>query len=199
MKSLAISLLMLASSTGALAQSSYYKHDLKNCRLDSGQPMDKVECDALRKYFAAEDAKKAKHDAALAAATIAFEQDKAAEKAVRDERAAAANVRRDIAAAETEDRDDRYRKQRAADEATEAAADKRAMNADAARQAKCGADYKKPRIGMTMDRVRECVSLSFKVSGQINTAQGVVTTYKAPGGFLHVIDDKVVQWGYFRQ
>jgi len=90
-------------------------------------------------------------------------------------------------------------KQRAAQEAAEAAADRHAAKLEADRKAKCNDDYKKPRVGMTIERVKECVSTAFKVAGQTNTGQGVVTTYRAPGGYLNVIDGKVVQWGYLPQ
>lgn len=94
-------------------------------------------------------------------------------------------------------RDGKNRLEQEAEDRVRAAADRKAAMAAAPLKAKCGEDYKKPRIGMTLDRVRECVSTSFKESGQTNTDQGVVTTYRAPGGYLHVIDGKVVQWGKF--
>lgn len=105
----------------------------------------------------------------------------------------------DSAKRKTEDdaRQAEYKRQSEADDRRYAAAEKKAATEASARKEKCGDDYKKPRIGMTMDRVRQCVSMSFKEYGQTNTDQGIVTTYRAPGGYLHVIDGKVVQWGKF--
>lgn len=90
-----------------------------------------------------------------------------------------------------------YKRRSEADDRRYLAAEKKAAAEASIRKEKCGDDYKKPRIGMTMERVRECVSTSFKESGQINTDQGIVTTYRAPGGVIQVIDGKVVQWKYF--
>lgn len=87
--------------------------------------------------------------------------------------------------------------EREAQDRADAARIRKNAAAESIQRAKCGGDYKTPRIGMTMDRVRECVSTSFKLIGQTNTEQGIVTTYRAPGGYLHVIDGKVVQWGRF--
>lgn len=108
----------------------------------------------------------------------------------RAQREAAAQMRRDRSAQEDA-------AEREAQEREQAASERKAAALESAKKTKCGADYKKPSIGMTMDRVRECVSTSFKEAGQTNTAQGVVTTYRAPGGYLHVIDGRVVQWGKF--
>lgn len=155
------------------------------------------ECAALEKHFNAEVNKKA---TAAAASAKAMQEEAEYQRAIKEKRDSdQAKWAADRAEKQAKDaeRDAAYKRQSAADDKAYALAEKKAAAAEDGRKSKCGADYKKPSIGMTMDRVRECVSTSFKEAGQTNTAQGVVTTYRAPGGYLHVIEGRVVQWGKF--
>lgn len=94
---------------------------------------------------------------------------------------------------ERAEREARYAEQKAVREQEERTAERE----EAKRKSRCGADYRKPRVGMSLNRVKECVSDSLNEIAQTNTAQGVVTTYRTPDGYLRMIDGKVVQWGTF--
>lgn len=188
---------LMATFNTAFGQPADYKHDLVHCRFNNGIAMPEDECIALRKYYADVEAKRAAQDAYLAKANAEYETKRAVEREKRDQDQAKWAAERAEKQAKDAERDAEYKRQSAADDKAYALAEKKAAAAEDLRKSKCGGDYKKPSIGMTMDRVRECVSTSFKLAGQTNTDQGVVTTYRAPGGYLHVIDGKVVQWGKF--
>ncbi|MFP5473081.1 MAG: hypothetical protein ACLGJD_05525 [Gammaproteobacteria bacterium] len=81
-----------------------------------------------------------------------------------------------------------------ADARAEEAVRRRAAASKSAMQSKCGDDYKAPRIGMNIDRVRECVT-SVRLTSQINRADGIVSTYEGGGAYFHVMDGRVVAWG----
>lgn len=67
--------------------------------------------------------------------------------------------------------------------------------AEAVRRAACGGDYKAPRVGMSIERVRQCVA-PLKVAGQINRKDGVVTTFvTSSGAYFHAMDGLVIAWG----
>jgi len=84
------------------------------------------------------------------------------------------------------------------EEIERAAADreKRAVTAANAIKAKCGDDYKSPKIGMSIDRVRACVT-PVKMTAQLSRTDGVVTTYEGGGAYFHVMDGRVLGWGKY--
>ncbi|MDZ7920736.1 hypothetical protein [Rhodoferax sp.] len=57
----------------------------------------------------------------------------------------------------------------------------------------CGDDYKNLQIGMTMNRAQQCVA-PFKLVGQLNRADGVVSTYRSGSVYAHVMNGRVVSW-----
>lgn len=188
-------LLLIASS--AIAQSQPNMQEVGNCTFIKGMPVTRAECETLRKNHDEIEAKKLRQEESAAKAHADFEAEQAALREKRDRDQAKWAAERAEKQAKDAARDEAYRRQSEADDRAYAATEKKAAMVEETRKGKCGADYKKPSIGMTMDRVRECVSTSFKEAGQTNTAQGVVTTYRAPGGYLHVIEGKVVQWGKY--
>lgn len=150
--------------------------------------------------------------AALERAYTAQEEKRAAQKAATDKAVAEAearmkadNDRRERERAERFTANEKWRAERdaqyAAQEQRRAEEDRRdeaaARQAEAVLKRRCGADYKKPRIGMTMERVRECVSDSLQQVGQAHTAQGVVTTHQSGRSYIRTLDGKVVEWGTF--
>ncbi|QDL53117.1 hypothetical protein [Rhodoferax aquaticus] len=189
--------LLLLLASGAIAQNQPNMQEVGNCAFIKGMPVTRAECETLRKNHEEIEAKTQRQEEFAAKAHADFEAQRAAEreKLARDQAKWAAE--RAEQQAKDAEREAEYKRQSAADDKAYALAEKKAAAAEELRKFKCGADYKKPSIGMTMARVRECVSTSFKEAGQTNTAQGVVTTYRAPGGYLHVIEGKVVQWGKF--
>lgn len=86
-------------------------------------------------------------------------------------------------------------------EAEEAAEEKRERIAQKKRdaqisdqKARCGDDYKTPRIGMTVDRIRDCVA-PVKLTSQINRADGVASVYVYGSLWANVMGGKVIAWG----
>jgi hypothetical protein len=155
------------------------------------------ECEATQKYRQKQADEKAAQELAWQKTLNEIAEEKRA-KSDAAERVKAESVTNDAKrAAESKEYWAKENAHKDAEAKAEAAAARRANEAAGVQKANCGADYKKPRIGMTMARVQECVSTSFKEQGQTNTEHGIVTTYRAPGGYLHVIDGKVVQWGRF--
>jgi hypothetical protein len=75
-----------------------------------------------------------------------------------------------------------------------AAEEERHRKRESARRSACGADYQTPQIGMTIDRVTQCVAKLTKIA-QLNRADGVVTTYRTgSGAVFHAMDGRVVAW-----
>lgn len=85
-------------------------------------------------------------------------------------------------------------RQEAADRAERKAEAQARSKTVAERKAACGADYLTPRIGMPIDRALQCVG-AFRLQGQINRADGVLSTYLGARRYLHVMDGRVVAWG----
>lgn len=184
----------LCATFAAAQQPSYYKHDLTNCRFDNGRPMDKVECEAIRRRFAEEARRHAEQAVLLKAEADRYEAERAAETAKRQEAEArrkevqaAIDARRKADAEQA--KAERDYEERQAELATRAAARKEANT-----RAVCGSDYRNPRIGMRIDRAQQCVT-AMRVTGQINRADGVVTTYQGGGAYFHVMDGLIVAWG----
>lgn len=192
-KQLLMLLVVIAVPAAAIAQPSTYKHDLNACRFDNGRPMDQIECVAMRKYFAAEDAKRAKQTAYSAHANSAFEADKAAERDQRLAKQAEADAARAEHDAKMRAELDQVRAKQEAEERAEAAQQARAV---AAMKAKCGKDYKSPTIGMPITRAQECVT-PMRVIAQLNRADGIVTTYEGGNAYFHVMDGRIVSWGKY--
>lgn len=152
------------------------------------------ECAALERFEKEKGDKAAKQAELVKKAQEAYEADKRREDDERGKRIAEMDAAR---AKELAKQKAELERVQAAQESSDREEYAQQQRREAQAKFKCGDDYKTPKIGMTMDRVRECVSASFKLAGQTNTEQGVVTTYRAPGGYLHVINGKVVQWGKF--
>lgn len=107
---------------------------------------------------------------------------------------------RDKARAEEAERHAALTRQREADDRVEAAADRRAAAVAAAAAAnlksKCGDDYKNPKIGMRIDRVRVCVT-QVKLKGQLNRTDGVVSTFVGGNAYFHVMEGRIISWGKY--
>ncbi|WP_294376032.1 hypothetical protein [Pseudacidovorax sp.] len=123
----------------------------------------------------------------------------AIEEAARDadKRAAQEKRQSDLKAARAQSELEYKERQRLEDEAEgkrQATAERRAAEATADRRARCGSDYQSPKIGMSVDRVKECVT-PVKMTSQINRADGIVSTYQGGGAYFHVMEGRVIAWG----
>jgi hypothetical protein len=186
-------LLLLCAGSVVQAQPSDYKHDLVNCRFYNGIPMPQDECEATRKHFAAKDAKKAEQDAYLAKANAVFEAEQAVKLEEKKRKEAEWAVERVKRKSADEIKQAEYWKMRDEEDHAQAISERKAVSVI---KSKCGADYKAPRIGMSIDRVKECVT-SVKMTGQLKRADGVITTYEGGNAYFHVMDSRIVSWGKY--
>ena len=81
------------------------------------------------------------------------------------------------------------------EEKRERSESKRRESVESEVKSRCGADYKTPRVGMTIDRVRACVG-PVKVAGQVNRADGVATQYTYGSLWINVLHGYVIAWGH---
>jgi multidrug efflux pump subunit AcrA (membrane-fusion protein) len=183
--------LVLVALTSATCVASAQSAPSKPCKFDP------VECAAFERYRLQEAVKAQAQAEAREMAQREQQAFEAERKAKREAEQAVWAAARAKEEAERTARMKALDEQRQAEDRAQAVADQRDAKTEAARKERCAGDYKNIRVGMTVERARECVSPSFKRSGQTNTAQGLVTTYKAPRGFFHAIDGRVVQWGKF--
>lgn len=192
MKTLVATLAALLVSSMVQAQPADYRHDLAGCRYANGASMDSVECEAMRKYFAEKEASKAKRDREAALNQAAYEAERQTAEEARRAKIAAMQAAREQ---ESQRQSAQLARVREKIDAEERAEERLAQKATAARKAQCGPDYKAPRIGMSIDRAQQCVA-AMRITGQINRADGVLTTYQTnTGAFFHVMDGRIVAWG----
>lgn len=87
------------------------------------------------------------------------------------------------------EREERYEKEREAARQREL----QEQRETAQLQKKCGADFRRPAIGQSIERFRLCVA-EVELIGQINRADGVVSIYEGAGYTVHGMKGKVVAW-----
>lgn len=179
------------------AQSAKAGSDQKACRFANDVELNDADCEAMRRFKEAEDAQRAGDAAALRRindqydAELKIRQEQLArEKPQPQEREKWATVQAEQYARQLAEQ----RRRQAIEDAQDRADEQRASKAAAAAKAKCGADYKAPRIGMPITRAQECVT-SMRVTAQLNRADGVVTTYQGGGAYFHVMNGLIVSWG----
>lgn len=139
------------------------------------------------------DERAAKYSEEARARAAETAQRRKEEAAEREAKIAADRQKRE---AKNEAAIERTRRQIESSERRELAAQKAAVVKENDTKNRCGDDYRRPRIGMTVVRAQECVG-KFSMTGQINRADGVISTYMGSGMFLHVMDGKVVSWGRY--
>lgn len=167
--------------------------DLQNCLYKNGMRMDHRVCDSLRKRDARDAVQNARQQQLRAEDQARYAQrqeDEALRKAAAAEKAAEDKRRWDEERAVKQAATDKYlADQRREEERQEASA----RQVEATRKKVCGADYSNPQIGMSIERAKSCVA-PLKLIGQVNRADGVVSTYRHGGLYMHVMDGKVVSW-----
>lgn len=168
--------------------------NLQNCRHRNGISMPADECAvfqrAARETDAAAERSKAQLEEARAA-NAAWQKerdDKAAQsKAENDERARQEQFEMDA-------RRKAYQAEREADDRRFEQSARQARVREELLKSTCGTDYQNPKIGMSIDRALQCVG-RYRLTAQINRADGVVTTYTGKAGYLHVMGGRIVSWG----
>lgn len=176
-----------------LAELEVTDESLAACLLKDGRPIEVPQCARWQKSLAEvrteiveAEAKSEAQGRALAEAQAAL----AAEQQAKSERLAAQN--RAIAAQRAIDAE-KHKAEMAAQSARFAADDAAQARRDAALRKACGKDYMAPRIGMPIKRALQCLG-EFRVSGQVNRKDGVLTTYVNDDAMLQAIDGKLVGW-----
>lgn len=161
--------------------------DLVNCRYSNGLPIEpKSVCEALRRADERDRARAEQQRKYL-------EEVRRAEEELRAKREAEETAARELQAKrQREEEAERERQQR------ESEAEAARLQAERQRRQEelkkiCGDDYRRVRTGMAFARVNQCAG-PFRMVGQRNRADGVVTIYKRGRGYVYVMDDVVVGW-----
>ncbi len=202
MRLLVLSVMLLANGIAVAERPGY---DVDRCLEKSGAPMHPIDCQILRKKRDEERASQERADRRLEesrayAARQAEEAARARAEIERENQAKAARWRDEHKAAEEASRremDAYARKERAAQKiAAERAraAQKVVDDRERVRRDECGADYRSPRIGMSLSRAQQCVG-NFRLTAQLSRADGVISTYVGSGMYLNVMNGVVVSWG----
>lgn len=172
--------------------------NLERCLYNNGKPMEQRICDILRKNAAKKSAENDRYNERAAVQRARDTEQKAFAEAKqqelqreRDARFAELRAKEQERAKESEAMALKAQREQIQWEKSTARA---ASERTAKQKSLCGDDYRSPRVGMTLTRAKECVA-DFKLKGQINRADGVVSTYMAGQTYLHVMDGKIVSWG----
>lgn len=186
-------LLILIAATSSIATAAV-DYNLETCMFSNGLPMHPKSCESLKQ-----------RELKVAAEQKRFREQDAARRAARDEQLAQAATKEQDAKREREAKHVTYlaeqeklnemgRKARQEQIDWERTTAKAYADKTAKQKAQCGDDYRAPKVGMSLARAKDCVA-DFKLKGQINRADGVVSTYTAGQTYLHVMDGKIVSWG----
>ena len=168
--------------------------DLERCLYNNGIPMDSRVCDLLNKNAA----RKAEEQ-------VRMRERRERERELANEQRAQDEAKQQEAQREREAKQAEWQAKEVKQHAIalkaqqeqiqwEKATAKAASERTAKQKFICGEDYRSPRVGMTLVRAKECVA-DFKLKGQINRADGVVSMYMAGQTYLHVMDGTIVSWG----
>lgn len=166
--------------------------DLENCRWRDGRAMSEKNCTEFRAEVANEQAAQKRQAEYLEQSRLESAK-REAEKAKQD---AILEEQRRIRIEETKREHDAFIKSMQEGYERDRELERKALKAENEKKAKCGLDYKQPRIGMTLIRAQECVG-KFRLSAQINRADGIVSTYEAGNMYLHVMSGNIVSWGRY--
>lgn len=187
----------LVIGSASFAEDSPRSDDLENCLYKTGIRMDPRVCAALRRSEQRDMEIKKRQAEQLEESRRVYEESRAASKAKEleenkeRERIYAERSARDQAERETQKKRDDA--ERAKEDRQERAQEKKQADIVNAKKQVCGDDYGAPKIGMTLGRAQQCVS-KFRLTSQVNRADGVVSMYNGGGFYLHVMDGRIVAW-----
>lgn len=190
MKTLASAVCLGLTMTAAVSAN----YDLERCVFTNGAAMHPKACESLRKREREIAANNERSVAINARRKIEREKLQAEQAEIYERQKLEAQEREQKRLAEIEERRLTIEGERREEERQYALQVKAAAERTAKKKSLCGEDYKAPRVGMTLSRAKECVA-DFKLKGQINRSDGVVSTYTAGQTYLHVMDGKIVSWG----
>lgn len=196
MKTIVLAMFMLVFSNAVTAQSKWDadQQDLVNCRWKAtGEPIGtklcnefRAEVDRDRKYAEERRIRLESQREESARRTLKRQQEqRAISEETRQKWEAQRQAEQEASKRETEEYERRDR-----------AARKLADAREQAIKDKCGADYRQAKIGMSITRAQECVG-KFRMTNQINRADGIVSTYQTAGMYINVMDDRIIAWGKY--
>ena len=185
--------LILLIATLSLAAAAV-EYNLESCMFSNGLPLHPKSCESLRQ-----------HELKKAAEQKRYKELDGVRRAAREEQRFEAEAKEQDAKREREVKEARYKADEEQRNAMglkaqqeqidwEKATAKSAADRTAKQKSFCGDDYRSPKVGMTLARAKDCVA-DFRLKGQVNRADGVVSTYMAGQTYLHVMDGKIVSWG----
>lgn len=188
--------LSLSFSTIALASGE----DIENCRWKDGREMDPRDCATFRWVAEKEKASNNAQKNMAAQEHERYELQKLErESALEQERRAVLDNNKRLEQewlAEKKANEAENKREMDAYDRKERAAQKASAAREQVIKDRCGADYKKPRIGMTVARAQDCVA-KFRLTAELNRADGIVSTYQAGSIYLNVMDGHIVSWGKY--
>ncbi len=170
--------------------------DLTNCRFSDGQSIPSSLCERFRQQEIAEK----KRLSEQTEANRRQDQERLEKRRLQEQELLEKRQKRaEEIAKEDAERQQRLARQKAESEREEAEARKQqkiAAETTKERKERCGEDYGTLKIGMALSRALDC-SGRFKLQGQTNRHDGVVSTYSGGGKYFHVMDGKIVSWGSY--
>lgn len=179
----------------AIAQTNY--NDTVNCRWKDGRDMNARDCEFFRKLKASDEAEEAAHQARSQARLAKQREEREAQEQAKAERIAADKKEREERHELEKQKNKTLAQQWAQEDARIEREERQQQIKQQAVQAdlkkRCGNDYRRPAIGLTIDRFNLCVA-AIKSTGQINRADGVITTFQGSGYIVHGMDGRVVAW-----
>lgn len=178
----------------SLTTASAVGYDLKNCMFDNGLPMHPKACESLKNREQEKAVERERGMARNAQLKMEREKSQAAEAANYERQKLESQEREQKRLAAIEERQLAIDSERREEEKRDALQAKAAAGRQATLKSECGKDYKAITIGMPIQRAQRCVA-NLKLIGQINRADGVVSTYQAGRIYAHVMDGKIVSWG----
>ncbi len=174
---------------GILPSSSWAdnsKNDLVNCIWYDGRPMKEQDCALFRRLKAEEQADTVRQQKINQAAHQRHEKAKAERQEILDKKKAEYDVyaqKRRAEMAHEADELREYREQLAKKEAAD----------EARKERRCGKQYGRVLIGMSYDRVEDCLE-GLAYASRTTTASGEIETYYSTFYLINFKDDKVVSF-----
>lgn len=186
--SVAIALLVACSGCFSMTAS------LQRClHEETGIPMDAEECQVYQRVELEKEERIRKEKAYLAEAQARVDRDVAAERKAHEKDLKEAAEVRKAREEEIALRTAEVERESKALEAAQLADDKRARQREATRKSACGSSYLTPSVGMQLTQAKRCLT-GLQLVGEINRADGVVTTYRSSQGTLHFMRGQLVAW-----
>lgn len=175
--------LFLATVGGiAVAQTNY--NDTVNCRWKDGRDMNARDCEFFRQRKASDEAEEAAHQARLQARLAKQQEEREKQEQAKVER----NTKEAVRAAEIKRE---YDQQQAEYWQAVQEGKRRREAEEAAQKKKCGKDFGKLRVGMTLGRYEECTDGVIFMTETVSKG-AVVETYRSTFYFIHARDGLIV-------